>query len=307
MQIKVNDELKRTLLIAKNCAIENCNPGVGTEHVLYGMLKNENTAVSKLLIEYGLKASIMEMYFRSESRRLLGEPNFTDRVNNIIIEAYRLDISMGKEAATNEQLLHCMLVDTANTAVSLMAGQCRIDVRSLLSSVDALLTKNNLTPDVANGTLPEKLRDLGEDITQKAKMRKIDPIIGRNEEIERIIQILCRKTKNNPVLIGEPGVGKSAVVEGLARKIVSGDVPELLRNKTIFSLDIGSIIAGTKYRGAMEEKLKDAIAAIKESNNIIVFIDELHTLAQGRRSISRRYSQAVPCARRIADYRRYHY
>lgn len=280
MQIKVNDELKRTLLIAKNCAIENCNPGVGTEHVLYGMLKNENTAVSKLLIEYGLKASIMEMYFRSESRRLLGEPNFTDRVNNIIIEAYRLDISMGKEAATNEQLLHCMLVDTANTAVSLMAGQCRIDVRSLLSSVDALLTKNNLTPDVANGTLPEKLRDLGEDITQKAKMRKIDPIIGRNEEIERIIQILCRKTKNNPVLIGEPGVGKSAVVEGLARKIVSGDVPELLRNKTIFSLDIGSIIAGTKYRGAMEEKLKDAIAAIKESNNIIVFIDELHTLAQ---------------------------
>lgn len=160
MQIKVNDELKRTLLIAKNCAIENCNPGVGTEHVLYGMLKNENTAVSKLLIEYGLKASIMEMYFRSESRRLLGEPNFTDRVNNIIIEAYRLDISMGKEAATNEQLLHCMLVDTANTAVSLMAGQCRIDVRSLLSSVDALLTKNNLTPDVANGTLPEKLRDL---------------------------------------------------------------------------------------------------------------------------------------------------
>ena len=280
MQIKVNDELKRTLLIAKNCAIENCNPGVGTEHVLYGMLKNENTAVSKLLIEYGLKASIMEMYFRSESRRLLGEPNFTDRVNNIIIEAYRLDISMGKEAATNEQLLHCMLVDSANTAVSLMAGQCRIDVRSLLSSVDALLTKNNLTPDVANGTLPEKLRDLGEDITQKAKMRKIDPVIGRNEEIERIIQILCRKTKNNPVLIGEPGVGKSAVVEGLARKIVSGDVPELLRNKTIFSLDIGSIIAGTKYRGAMEEKLKDAIAAIKESNNIIVFIDELHTLAQ---------------------------
>ena len=280
MQIKVNDELKRTLLIAKNCAIENCNPGVGTEHVLYGMLKNENTAVSKLLIEYGLKASIMEMYFRSESRRLLGEPNFTDRVNNIIIEAYRLDISMGKEAATNEQLLHCMLVDTANTAVSLMAGQCRIDVRSLLSSVDALLTKNNLTPDVANETLPEKLRDLGEDITQKAKMRKIDPVIGRNEEIERIIQILCRKTKNNPVLIGEPGVGKSAVVEGLARKIVSGDVPELLRNKTIFSLDIGSIIAGTKYRGAMEEKLKDAIAAIKESNNIIVFIDELHTLAQ---------------------------
>lgn len=99
-----------------------------------------------------------------------------------------------------------------------MAGQCRIDVRSLLSSVDALLTKNNLTPDVANETLPEKLRDLGEDITQKAKMRKIDPVIGRNEEIERIIQILCRKTKNNPVLIGEPGVGKSAVVEGLARK-----------------------------------------------------------------------------------------
>lgn len=121
---------------------------------------------------------------------------------------------------------------------------------------------------------------MGVDITKRAREHKIDPIIGRKEEIERIIQILCRKTKNNPVLIGEPGVGKSAVVEGLAKAIVEGNVPELLKDKIIFSMDIGSLVAGTKYRGALEEKLKNAIDLIRDSGNIIVFIDELHTLAQ---------------------------
>ena len=128
--------------------------------------------------------------------------------------------------------------------------------------------------------LPAQLKDLGVDVTQKARENKIDPIIGRQEEIERIIQILCRKTKNNPVLIGEPGVGKSAVVEGLAKAIVEGNVPELLKNKIVFGLDIGSLMAGTRYRGDLEQKLKDAISLIRDSGNIIVFIDEIHTLAR---------------------------
>ena len=129
-----------------------------------------------------------------------------------------------------------------------------------------------------NGKLAETLEGLGEDLTEKAKQDKLDPVIGRKNEIERIIQILSRRTKNNPVLIGEPGVGKTAIVEGLAQAIVSGNVPETLKDKKIFTLDITGVVAGTKYRGEFEEKLKKAIEAIKEAGDIIVFIDEIHML-----------------------------
>ncbi|MGN1227541.1 MAG: ATP-dependent Clp protease ATP-binding subunit, partial [Christensenellales bacterium] len=131
-----------------------------------------------------------------------------------------------------------------------------------------------------NSNLPEALRDLGVDLTERARQGKIDTIIGRDNEIERAIEILCRKTKNNPILIGDAGVGKSAIAEGLALKIVKGEVPEMLRGKKIFSLELGSLMAGTKYRGSMEEKLKNAIEAIISDKNIIVFIDEIHTLVQ---------------------------
>ncbi len=128
--------------------------------------------------------------------------------------------------------------------------------------------------------MPAQLADLGVDVTQKARENKLDPVIGREREVERIIEILCRKTKNNPVLIGEPGVGKSAIIDGLARAIVDGKVPRQLQNNIVFSLNIGSLMAGTKYRGQLEEKLKTAIDLIISSGNIIVFIDELHTLMQ---------------------------
>lgn len=130
-----------------------------------------------------------------------------------------------------------------------------------------------------NSALPKNLLDIGTDMTERARQNKYDPVIGRHEEIERIIQILCRKTKNNPVLIGEPGVGKSAVVEGLAMAIASNNVPDILKNKILYSLDIGSIMAGTRYRGDMEEKLKTCLETIVANGNIITFIDELHTLA----------------------------
>ena len=131
-----------------------------------------------------------------------------------------------------------------------------------------------------NAHIPESLKDLGVDITERARLGKMDPVIGRDKETARIIEILCRKTKNNPILIGEAGVGKSAVIEGLAQAIVRNDVPELLQNKRIFSFEMGSLMAGTKYRGSMEEKLKNAIQEIISRKDIIVFIDEIHTLAQ---------------------------
>ncbi len=143
------------------------------------------------------------------------------------------------------------------------------------------LEKNNYEQQSDNlGTLPESLSALGTDLTLKARNGKIDQIIGRDEEISRCIEILCRKTKNNPVLVGEPGVGKSAIVEGLARAIVNGEVPDLLKDKIVFSLELGHLIAGTKYRGALEEKLKNLIDVVTKNRNIIVFIDEIHTMMQ---------------------------
>ncbi|MCL2752036.1 MAG: ATP-dependent Clp protease ATP-binding subunit [Firmicutes bacterium] len=148
-----------------------------------------------------------------------------------------------------------------------------------LNKTMAARPKKPVASSAVGGQLPKKLLDIGVDVTARAREGKLDPVIGRKEEIERIIQILCRKTKNNPVIIGEPGVGKSAVVEGLALAIASGDVPEQLADKIIFSLEMGSLMAGTRYRGDMEEKLKDCVDTIVNSKNIVVFIDEIHTLA----------------------------
>lgn len=170
--------------------------------------------------------------------------------------------------------------------LEVLYGEFKVNVMALRRNIQLLIRQNgSLTSETGGGepgkpTLPSQLADLGVDVTQKARDNKLDPVIGREHEVERIIEILCRKTKNNPVLIGEPGVGKSAIVDGLARAIVDGKVPRQLQNNIVFSLNIGSLMAGTKYRGQLEEKLKDAIDLIINSGNIIVFIDELHTLMQ---------------------------
>ena len=279
MKVHITENLKNAIILAKKIAIKYSNPEVGTEHILYGLAKNEQSKVAKLLAEFGVKAELIEEVFREEEHVvIMGEPELTMRVNATIAQAYKRGIEMGIPHANSETVLLCMLADTSSLAYGILANMFKVDIVALSNALHN--AERGAASQEDQSSLPEQLRDLGVDITQKARQHKIDPIIGRKDEIERIIQILCRKTKNNPVLIGEPGVGKSAVVEGLAKEIVEGNVPELLKNKIVFSLDIGSIIAGTKYRGAMEEKLKDAINAIKQHNDIIVFIDELHTLAQ---------------------------
>ncbi|MBR2970381.1 MAG: ATP-dependent Clp protease ATP-binding subunit [Clostridia bacterium] len=279
MKVQITENLKTALILAKKAAIKYSNPEVGTEHLLYGLAKNSKSMVSKLLAEYGVTPDRIEDILREESHVvIMGEPELSIRVNGTIVTAYKRGIERGYPYANSASVLYCILEDTAALACGILTNIFKVDRVALAAALQNAEGTGALQQE--ESSLPEQLRDLGVDITQKARQQKIDPIIGRKDEIERIIQILCRKTKNNPVLIGEPGVGKSAVVEGLAKEIVEGNVPELLKNKVIFSLDIGSIIAGTKYRGAMEEKLKDAINAIKENNNIIVFIDELHTLAQ---------------------------
>jgi len=280
MQIRVSENLKKALNDAKKMAIRYSSE-IGTEYVLYGLALNVQSKAGRILSKYGINRAVFEQVFSQagEQVSILGDPSFTPRVNTALSQAYQIAVECGKAEAKTEFMLFVLLKDVQGLAYMILRQF--VDIKAMADELLMLIGSNETElPQVQVPELPGDLVDLGSDLTKRARENKIDPVIGRDEEIERIIQILCRKTKNNPVLIGEPGVGKTAVVEGLARKIVLGQVPEILKDKILFSMDMASLIAGTKYRGAMEEKLKTAIFAIMSSQNIIVFIDELHTLAQ---------------------------
>ncbi len=283
MRLPYSENAKKVLIEAENIASSYSNPSIGTEHILYGLTVNEQCTAGKLLRKYGVNAGYFERYFINKAGITLGRIGFTTSAANSLVNAERLALKFGSKVIGTEQILYCLLVDPSSAAAAIL-GNLGVDQNELISELEQYIDGEDGTErspeESQDGKLPTELSDLGIDLTKRARENKLDPIIGRKEEIERIIQILCRKTKNNPVLIGEPGVGKSAVVEGLARAIVEGNVPELLKNKTVFALDMGSLVAGTKYRGALEEKLKGAIDLIRKQGNIIVFIDELHTLAQ---------------------------
>ncbi len=275
---------------------------VGTEHLLYGLASVTNSRASNLLAEQGVTADMIADYIRKMGPQAYSGKKtmeYTPRVKNIIAAAYDVARQVNVGYIVTEHLLYVLLVDAGNQAVSIIKNLCGSNYINLRNRTYKAITGIDFDPTMdksayepekmrnakdrienINSGLPEEIRDMGIDITARARMGKMDPVIGREKETERIIEILCRKTKNNPVLIGEAGVGKSAVVEGLAQAIVKGEVPELLQGKTIFSFEIGSLMAGTKFRGSMEEKLKNAIEAIISNKNIIVFIDEIHMLAQ---------------------------
>jgi ATP-dependent Clp protease ATP-binding subunit ClpC len=276
--------MNKAVEYAHNAALTYSNPVIGTEHMLYGLVKVEKSFAGQLLRQGGLQPEMLERIFEESEHVAVKDVDLTPRVKQTFMMAQRLSQSQGGTFVGTEHFLFCMLQDPTSFAYSILSNIAGLHVKEVLSELQAAIGGGNTetagTASVGGKTLPAQLADLGIDLTQRAREHKIDPIIGRKEEIERIIQILCRKTKNNPVLIGEPGVGKSAVVEGLSKAIAEGNVPELLKDKIVFSLDLGSLMAGTKYRGALEEKLKNAIDLIKSQQNIIVFIDELHTLAQ---------------------------
>ena len=282
---------------------------VGTEDLLYGLLKVDCNA-QKLLNKYNITAeNLMEIIDQTSNKMATNSYEFSPRSKEAFIIANSIAKKLGQTYISTEHLLIALLSQDDSYAVRYLASVYKINVYDLRNKAIVMVTGNNAVKKVNKfdssgftqvgnvknrainrveetnneefkSELPEELLQMGTDVTLKAKTGKIDPIIGRNEEIERIIEILCRKTKNNPVLIGEAGVGKSAIIEGLALKIVNNDVPELLKGKTIYNLDIGGLMAGTKYRGSMEEKLKNAIDTIVSNQNIIVFIDEIHTLVQ---------------------------
>ncbi|MBR2989053.1 MAG: ATP-dependent Clp protease ATP-binding subunit, partial [Clostridia bacterium] len=302
MNYSVTDNFNNAIKLANEIARYYGSEEIGTEHILYGLVSQPGSTAGQILTGAGVDASFVNKYIaRSNPVSVIGDLGYSKRVVNMFATASNIKNDLGKKSIGTEHFLYVMLLDATSIACEILRSygikiaDMEQKLKKMLSSgSNAQRTEQTDKPQYNqnNGTsqngntqnygsnLPQSLLELGTDLTAKAREGKIDAVIGRKEEIDRIIQILCRKTKNNPVLIGELGVGKSAVVEGLALAIVEGKVPYGLINKKIFSLDIASLVAGTKYRGALEEKLKSAIEQIKAQGDIIVFIDEIHTLAQ---------------------------
>ena len=285
MMQRFTDDAQRVLSFAQEAALELGHDYVGTEHVLIGLTKVKNGVAAKALEELGI---VTEDIFEAVEEQV-GRGNkkatsiyMTPRVKNVLELAVQVANRMNHNYVGTEHILLGLLSDGGGVAVGILrAMNIRTDdiVEAIRHILGSSTNGDHSGQEGANnnGDLGE-LTDFATDLNESAKQGKIDPVIGRDTEIQRVIQILSRRTKNNPVLIGEPGVGKTAIVEGLAQRIVNGNVPEILRNKRIISLSISSMLAGAKYRGEFEERLKKAIDEVQQHDDMIIFIDEIHTL-----------------------------
>ena len=285
MMQRFTDDAQRVLSFAQEAALELGHDYVGTEHVLIGLTKVKNGVAAKALEELGI---VTEYIFEAVENQV-GRGNkkatsiyMTPRVKNVLELAVQVANRMNHNYVGTEHILLGLLSDGGGVAVGILrAMNIRTDdiVEAIRHILGSSTNGNHSGQEGANnnGDLGE-LTDFATDLNESAKQGKIDPVIGRDTEIQRVIQILSRRTKNNPVLIGEPGVGKTAIAEGLAQRIVNGNVPEILRNKRIISLSISSMLAGAKYRGEFEERLKKAIDEVQQHKDMIIFIDEIHTL-----------------------------
>ena len=285
MMQRFTDDAQRVLSFAQEAALELGHDYVGTEHVLIGLTKVKNGVAAKALEELGI---VTEDIFEAVEEQV-GRGNkkatsiyMTPRVKNVLELAVQVANRMNHNYVGTEHILLGLLSDGGGVAVGILrAMNIRTDdiVEAIRHILGSSTNGDHSGQEGANnnGDLGE-LTDFGTDLNESAKQGKIDPVIGRDTEIQRVIQILSRRTKNNPVLIGEPGVGKTAIAEGLAQRIVNGNVPEILRNKRIISLSISSMLAGAKYRGEFEERLKKAIDEVQQHDDMIIFIDEIHTL-----------------------------
>ena len=284
MMQRFTDDAQRVLSFAQEAALELGHDYVGTEHVLIGLINVKNSVAAKALNELGLSAeTIIEDVEEHIGRgnKKVSSVYMTPRVKHVLELAVEVANHMNHNYVGTEHILLGLLSDGGGVAVGILrnhnirANDIVDTIRTILGSSDSASHSAEDRKD--NSSLGE-LADFGTDLNESAKQGKIDPVIGRDKEIARVIQILSRRTKNNPVLIGEPGVGKTAIAEGLAQRIVNGNVPEILRNKRIISLSISSMLAGAKYRGEFEERLKKAIDEVQKHDDMIIFIDEIHTL-----------------------------
>ena len=285
MMQRFTDDAQRVLSFAQEAALELGHDYVGTEHVLIGLTKVKNGVAAKALEALGI---VTEDIFESVEEQV-GRGNkkvtsiyMTPRVKYVLELAVQIANRMKHNYVGTEHILLGLLSDGGGVAVGILrAMNIRTDdiVEAIRHILGSSTNDDHSGQDSSNNNSDlGDLADFGTDLNESAKQGKIDPVIGRDTEIQRVIQILSRRTKNNPVLIGEPGVGKTAIAEGLAQRIVNGNVPEILRNKRIISLSISSMLAGAKYRGEFEERLKKAIDEVQEHDDMIIFIDEIHTL-----------------------------
>lgn len=288
---RFTERARKVLVLAHQEAARLGHPYIGTEHILLGLLSEGEGVAAKALGSLHVNLSDVRNTVESNIGRgeePAAEPNYTPRAKKVIELAVEEAQNLGHNYIGTEHLLLGLIREGEGVAAQVLAGM-GADINMVRQRVIEMLggfamsgpapqpkasAPNTARQAVSTPTLDE----FGRDLNKLAQEGKIDPVIGRDNEIERVIQILSRRTKNNPVLIGEPGVGKTAIAEGLAQRIMEGKVPEILRDKRVISLNLGSMVAGTKYRGEFEERLKKVMDEIRRAGNIVVFIDELHTL-----------------------------
>lgn len=288
MSNRFTERAQRVILIAQEEAKRLNHDYVGTEHILLGLIALGEGVAAQVLANLGVdlrrvRAEIEKIVGTGDNVMLLGEIPFTPRTKKVLELAVEEAQNMGHNYVGTEHLLLGLIREEEGVAARVLEN---IGVRLDLVREEVINLLGEAQPNLP-GQAPSKhsktktptLEEFGRDLTQHAIEKKLDPVIGREDEIQRLIQILSRRTKNNPVLIGDPGVGKTAIVEGLAIKVGSGDIPELLIGKRVMTLDLAAVVAGTKYRGEFEQRLKNIMEEIRRAkNNIILFIDELHTV-----------------------------
>lgn len=283
---KFTDKARKVLVLAQEEARGLHQPYVGTEHVLLALLKEEDGLAAQALERLGVHyeatvAAIRRIVTIDESTDVSGHLSFTPRVKRVLENSLREAMQMGQSYISTEHLLLGIIRENEGTAIEVLErmGVSGDDLRAALNDLvgqSSVFAGQQFDPQASSSD--SVLKEFSVDLTKKAADGKLDPVIGRAGEIERMMQILCRRQKNNPLLLGEPGVGKTAVVEGLAQLIVADQVPEILRNRRLVTLDVSALVAGSKYRGEFEERLKKCIKEVEQADDIILFIDELHTI-----------------------------
>ncbi len=284
---RTTQKVQEALQAAQALALRFGHAEIDGEHLLLALCEQESGLTPRLLqkIEVPLAELAGGLRRELESRPRISGPGADSsklyasrRLSNLLLQASEEAKQLKDEYVSVEHLLLAAVAEGERTAAGRLLNKLGIDRNRLLQGLTEIRGRQRVTSQDPEETY-EALQKYGRDLVEEVKNGKLDPVIGRDEEIRRVIRILSRKTKNNPVLIGEPGVGKTAIVEGLAHRIVRGDVPEGLKDKTVFSLDMGALVAGAKYRGEFEERLKAVLKEIHDSDGqILLFIDELHTI-----------------------------
>ena len=285
---RFTDRARRVVVLAQEEARMLNHNYIGTEHILLGLIHEGEGVAAKALEALGISLEAV----RSQVEEIIGQGQqapsghipFTPRAKKVLELSLREALQLGHNYIGTEHILLGLIREGEGVAAQVLVklgadlNRVRTQVISLLSGYQGKEAATSGGPAEGTPSTSLVLDQFGRNLTQAAREGKLDPVIGRDKEIERVMQILSRRTKNNPVLIGEPGVGKTAIVEGLAQSIVKGDVPETLKDKQVYSLDLGALVAGSRYRGDFEERLKKVLKEIRTRGDIILFIDEIHTL-----------------------------